>query len=87
MAGFREGPQSAGKVWQKSVKAKLEKLECSPVTRFRQKIEPRGFPAVAQRSFPSTVNYHSKLFGRVSLVLESMAWMARKLICNLNIGN
>ena len=64
MAGFREGPQSAGKreVWQKSVKkAKLEKLECSPVTRFRQKIEPRGFPAAAQRSFPSTVNYHSKL--------------------------
>ena len=25
--------------------------------------------------------------GRVSLVLGSMAWMARKLICNLNIGN
>ena len=25
--------------------------------------------------------------GRVSLVLRSMAWMARKLICNLNIGN
>ena len=63
MAGFEEGPQSAGKgeVWEKSVKAQLEKLECSPVTRFRQKIEPRGFPAAAQRSFPSTVNYHSKL--------------------------